>query len=41
MKRDGRKSRAKRTEGVGVQMVPGEDSREVLKPFPRDVKRAG
>lgn len=41
VKRAGRKSRAKTTEGVGVQMVPGEHGREVLKPFPRDMKKAG
>lgn len=41
VKRAGRKSRAKTTEGVGVQMVPGEHSREMLKPFPRDMEKAG
>lgn len=41
VKRAGRKSRAKATERVGVQMVSGEDSGEVLKPFPRDMKKAG
>lgn len=41
LKRSGRKSRAKTTEGVGVQMVPGEHSGEVLKPSPRDMEKAG